>query len=116
MKCYTQNKRYYRNITAYSYHLKNNYRNLFFNIKNYKTMNIENSLKISYEVKSKNSNKENLKFSFFVDGEEILIMNSNFSNLNLDDQLLIVNSFIKKDRMRYKTKEFFYQRWEEVEQ
>lgn len=77
-------------------------------------MNIENSLKISYKIKSKIQNKEVLRFIFFVDGEEILIKNSNFSNLSLNDQLLIVNSFIEKDRMIDKTKEFFHQKWIEV--
>ena len=78
-------------------------------------MNIFNKLKISYEIESKIIKKKRLKFSFLVDGEEILMKNTDFWQLKLDDQLSIVNSFIENHNIKLKSrKRIFNQLWEEV--
>jgi hypothetical protein len=77
-------------------------------------MNIFNKLRITYNVESRSEKNKFNKFTILVDGEDILIKNSNFSQIPLKKQLLIVDSFIVKDRIRYKTKEFIDRKWEEV--
>jgi hypothetical protein len=78
-------------------------------------MDIFNKLHISYQVESVEQKGEFRTFNIFVDGETILIENSNFSQIPLNEQFLIVKKIIEKDRMRYKTKEYINIRWEEVE-
>lgn len=76
-------------------------------------MDIFNKLKISYEAKV--GKGELMKFSFLVDGEDVLIKKPNFSQISLNEQVIIVDSFIVKHRLRCKTKEFVNRKWEEVE-
>jgi hypothetical protein len=78
-------------------------------------MDIFNKLHISYQVESIEQKGEFRTFNVFVDGETILIKNSNFSQIPLNEQFLIVKEFIEKNRLRYKTKEYKNIRWEEVE-
>jgi hypothetical protein len=78
-------------------------------------MDIFNKLSISYQVESTEQKGELWNYQIFVEGERILIENSNFSHLELNDQLKIVNKFIEKHRLRYKTKKYINIRWEEIE-
>lgn len=74
-------------------------------------MNIFNNLEVSYRVESKSKKGEFRTYTFLIDGEDILIQNPKFWNLTPNEQLPTVNSFIEKDRIRCKTKEFYYQKW-----
>ncbi len=78
-------------------------------------MDIFNKLSISYQVESTKQKGEFWTYQIFVDGERILIENSNFSQIPLPEQFEIVKKFIVKDRSRYKTKEYINIRWEEIE-
>lgn len=76
-------------------------------------MDIFNKLKITYKVKLIKEG-EIRTYSILIDGEDILMKNSNFSNLPLNNQYQIVINFIKHDRIRYKTKKFNNVKWIEV--
>jgi hypothetical protein len=78
-------------------------------------MDIFNKLHISYQAKSIVWNGEFRTYNIFIDGETILIENSNFSQLPLQEQLVIVKKFIVKDRQRYKLKEYIKIGWREVQ-
>ena len=78
-------------------------------------MDAFNKLHISYHSKSIIWNGEFRTYNIYIDGETILIENSNFSNLPLKEQLVIVKKFIDKDRRRYKTKEYIKIGWREVQ-
>ena len=78
-------------------------------------MNIFNKLHISYQAKSIALNGEFRTYNLFIDGETILIMNSHFSEIPLNEQFQIVKKFIEKDRLKYQIKEYDNIRWEEVE-
>lgn len=78
-------------------------------------MNIFNKLHISYKAKSILENGKFRTYNIFIDGETILIENSNFSEITLNEQFLIVKKFIKKDSLKYKNKECINIRWKEIE-
>lgn len=75
-----------------------------------KKMDIFNKLKITYKVKI-TTEDEIRTYSIFIDGEDVLIRNPNFSKLHPNNQYQIVSDFIKYDRIRYKTKEFYNAEW-----
>lgn len=77
-------------------------------------MDIFNKLNISYQAKSIVWNGEFRTYNIFIDGETILMENSNFSHLPLKEQLVIVKKYIDKDRRRYKTKDYIKIGWREV--
>lgn len=53
-------------------------------------------------------------YDILIHGETILIENTNFSQIPLNEQFLIVKKFIKRDRLGYKDKEYINIRYEEV--
>jgi hypothetical protein len=77
-------------------------------------MDIFNKLLVSYQVESTQKKGDFRTFNLLIEGEIILIENSNFLLLPLNQQLLIVKKFVDKDRRRYKTKEYVNIRWEET--
>ena len=74
-----------------------------------------NQMKISYRVNINNVHKEIKDFNFLIDGEKLLIENPSFPGMTLKEQSLVIKAYIKQDRVRYKTKDFFDVRWEEVD-
>ena len=77
-------------------------------------MDIINRLKITYKIKYKLYDKKSFTHTIYIDGERVLMRNSNFSNLSYRKQFEIVKIFVEKDRICFLPKILFKMRWKEV--